>query len=399
MEGTEGMEGVVVDETPDPGSGGAEGAADEPIYYERRLERIDDGRWIAGVATGLADYFAIPVWLVRVIFLLLLGPAGLGFILYLALIAFMPHESEDISPAERMFGEMDSPGKWGGALIAVVGGLALLGAATNIDGGVLVAIALVAIGVILFQSSIGSRAAPTDEEAVATGGGGGRPPREPRPPKPPREPRPPRQRKPRERSNLGVYTLAAVLIGLGLLGSASILGWLFPGAVHYFALALLIVGGGLLVGAWFGRSRGLIVLGLALLPPVFATFAFANVGDFFDEWADDDWESAVTYVVETAPDSIDVGAGEITVDLTDTEWELGPGGRSRVTVDLGVGSSTLILPDDVDVDANLGVGAIVVDGNEVRAGFENRYRSGDGQGPVVIIDQGVGEIVIEGGER
>ena len=144
----------------------------------------------------------------------------------------------------------------------MVGGLALLGAATNIDGGVLVAIALVAIGVILFQSSIGSRAAPTDEEAVATGGGGGRPPREPRPPKPPREPRPPRQRKPRERSNLGVYTLAAVLIGLGLLGSASILGWLFPGAVHYFALALLIVGGGLLVGAWFGRSRGLIVMGV-----------------------------------------------------------------------------------------------------------------------------------------
>ena len=187
MEGTEGMEGVVVDETPDPGSGGAGGATEGPTYYERRLERIDDGRWIAGVCTGLADYFAIPVWLVRVIFFLLLGPAGIGFILYLALIAFMPHESEDESPAERMFGEMDSPGKWGGALLAVVGGLALLGAATNIDGGVIVAIALVAIGVILFQSSIGSRATPADEAPVDASGGGGRPPREPRPPRQPRD--------------------------------------------------------------------------------------------------------------------------------------------------------------------------------------------------------------------
>lgn len=403
MEGTEGTEGVVVEEAPDPGTGGADGATEEPIYYERRLERIDDGRWIAGVATGLADYFAIPTWLVRVIFLLLLGPAGIGFILYLALIAFMPHESEDESPAERIFGEMDSPGKWGGALIGVVGGLALLSAATNIDGGVLVALALVGIGVILFQSSMGGSRAPAEARDTESSGGGGRPPREPRPPKQPREPRPPRQRKQRERSNLGIYTLAALLISLGLLGSASILGWLFPGAVHYFALALLVIGVGLLVGAWWGRSRGLILLGLALLPPVFGTFAFANVDEIFDEWADDnDWDVQQVFVIEDAPDSLDIAGGEITVDLTDTEW--GPalvGDRPTMWVDMGVGQTTLIVPADVDIHASLGVGAIVVDDREVRAGFDNRYTSDDGDGPIVRVDQGVGEIeiTIEGGER
>lgn len=401
MEGTEGTEGVVVEEAPDPGTEGGGGATEEPTYYERRLERIDDGRWIAGVATGLADYFAIPTWLVRVIFFLLLGPAGIGFILYLALIAFMPHESEDESPAERIFGEMDSPGKWGGALLGVVGGLALLSAATNIDGGVLVALALVAVGVILFQSSMGgSRAAPAEPHTTESSGGGGRPPREPRPPKQPREPRPPRQRKQRERSNLGVYTLAAVLISLGLLGSAAIVGWLFPQAVHYFALALLVIGGGLLVGAWWGRSRGLILLGLALLPPVFATFAFANVDQIFDEWVDEDWDVQQVFVIEDAPDYLSVDGGDIVVDLTDTDWsEAIAGNRPTMTVDMGVGATKVIVPDDVDVEATVDVGAIVVDGDEVRAGFDNRYYSGDGEGPVVRIDQNIGEIVIEGGER
>lgn len=365
--------------------------------YERRLERIEDGRWIAGVATGLADWFNVPVWLVRIIFLLLLGPAGIGLVLYLALIVFMPHESEEYSPAERWFGEMDSPSKWGGALIAVVGGLILLGALTDVDGGILVALALVAIGVLLFQTTGAGRRASTPETEVGVDEGG-TPPRAPRPPREPKAPRPPRERKPRERSNLGAFTIAGVLIALGLLGSADIAGWLYPEAVHYFAVAVLGIGAGLFVGTWFGRSRGLILLGLALLPPLFITFAVSNADQIFEEWVVDEPPVTGTIVIDEVigTRSLDIGVGDPVVDARDAVW--GPNGR--LTIDVGAGEVRVLLPDDVDIRADLGVGEISHDGRSVAAGLGDlEYRSGDGTGPVVIIDMGIGDLSIEGGER
>lgn len=368
--------------------------------YERRLERIEDGRWIAGVATGLADWFNVPVWLVRIIFLLLLGPAGIGLVLYLALIVFMPHESEEYSPAERWFGEMDSPSKWGGALIAVVGGLILLGALTNVDGGVLIALALVAVGVLLFQTTGAGTTRTTTDAAPATEAGtdDGPPPRSPRPPREPKAPRPPRQRKPRERSNLGAFTIAGVLIALGLLGSADIAGWLHPEAVHYFAVAVLGIGVGLFVGTWFGRSRGLILLGLALLPPLFATFAVANADLIFEEWVVDEPPVTGTIVIDEVVGirRIDIGVGDPVIDARDAVW----GPDARLTIDIGAGDVRVLLPDDVDVQAYLGIGDLSHDGRSVASGLGDlQFSSGDGDGPRATIDMGIGDLSIEGGEK
>jgi phage shock protein PspC (stress-responsive transcriptional regulator) len=363
--------------------------------YERRLERIEDGRWIAGVATGLADWFNVPVWLVRVIFLLLLGPAGIGLVVYLALIVFMPHESEEDSPAERWFGEMDSPAKWGGALIAVIGGLILLGALTNVDGGILIALALVAVGVLLFQTTGAGRASPPETQVED---GAGTPPRVPRPPKEPKAPRPPRERKPRERSNLGAFTIAGVLIALGLLGSADIAGWLYPEAVHYFAVAVLGIGLGLFVGTWFGRSRGLILLGVALLPPLFATFAVANADQIFSGWGIDEPPVTGTIVVDEVIGTrrIDIGVGDPVIDARDAVW----GPNARLNIDIGAGEVRVLLPDDVDIRAELGIGEMSHDGRSVASGLGDlEYRSGDGDGPLVTIDMGIGDLSIEGGEK
>jgi len=59
----------------------------------KRLTRPKEGRVIAGVAKGLADYFSIDVTIVRAIFLLLLLPGGLpGLLPYIILWIVIPSE-------------------------------------------------------------------------------------------------------------------------------------------------------------------------------------------------------------------------------------------------------------------------------------------------------------------
>lgn len=61
---------------------------------EKRLMRVEDGRMIAGVCTGLAQYFNVDPTLVRIIFVIL-GLLGLGgVVLYLILWLIMPRASD-----------------------------------------------------------------------------------------------------------------------------------------------------------------------------------------------------------------------------------------------------------------------------------------------------------------
>lgn len=60
------------------------------------LYRSRNHRIIAGVAGGLAERFEVPVWLMRLIWLLLLLPGGLpGFLPYIVLWVIMPLEPRD----------------------------------------------------------------------------------------------------------------------------------------------------------------------------------------------------------------------------------------------------------------------------------------------------------------
>lgn len=64
---------------------------------DKQLKRIESGRMIAGVCTGLGAYFSIDPTLVRVIFVVLaIVSFALGSILlYGALWLIMPMDSED----------------------------------------------------------------------------------------------------------------------------------------------------------------------------------------------------------------------------------------------------------------------------------------------------------------
>ncbi len=59
---------------------------------EKRLTRVEDGKMIAGVCTGLAQYLGVDVTVVRLIFALLALFAAGGVLLYFILWLIMPME-------------------------------------------------------------------------------------------------------------------------------------------------------------------------------------------------------------------------------------------------------------------------------------------------------------------
>ena len=70
----------------------------------RTLSRSLDGRLIAGVALGLADYLDVDVVVVRVLFVVLTLVGGIGIPLYLAAWLLVPEEDRDESIAEQLLG-------------------------------------------------------------------------------------------------------------------------------------------------------------------------------------------------------------------------------------------------------------------------------------------------------
>ena len=64
------------------------------------LYRSREHRIIAGVAAGLAERFGIPIWLMRLFWVILLVPGGIpGIVPYLLLWVIIPLE-----PVDRSFG-------------------------------------------------------------------------------------------------------------------------------------------------------------------------------------------------------------------------------------------------------------------------------------------------------
>jgi phage shock protein C len=59
----------------------------------RKLYRARQGRWLAGVAQGMADWSGLPVLLVRLLWFLALLPGGVpGVVIYLVCWFLIPKE-------------------------------------------------------------------------------------------------------------------------------------------------------------------------------------------------------------------------------------------------------------------------------------------------------------------
>jgi phage shock protein C len=72
----------------------------------RVLMRPRDGRMLAGVCAGVADYFGLDVTLVRVIWAVLaVMTGGAGVLAYLVAWIIIPNEGQKSSVAENMVGK------------------------------------------------------------------------------------------------------------------------------------------------------------------------------------------------------------------------------------------------------------------------------------------------------
>src|SRR5688500_19589727 len=65
----------------------------------RRLTRVDEGRWLGGVAAGLGRYFDVNPLVYRIAFAALAFAGGTGLLLYLAAWLVMPSEDREESIA------------------------------------------------------------------------------------------------------------------------------------------------------------------------------------------------------------------------------------------------------------------------------------------------------------
>jgi len=131
----------------------------------------------------------------------------------------------------------------------------------------------------------------------------------------------------------------------------------------YAAAALLVVGLALVAASWFGRARGLLALGLLLVPVVVLTSVTGPL-THLDQWS----RTARTYTTPAQlPVTVDSQvAGELTVDLS----RLALHRDAAYAAHVGTGRLEVVAPADVNVAVRYTVDQGVVDapGQESRAG-------------------------------
>lgn len=280
---------------------------------------------------GLAEHTGIDVLLFRVGFAVLTLAAGAGVVLYAALWLLLP-DADGLPGPLRRWVDNRSDSRLRDVLLWAVGlviALAVLGSWFS-DGGVLVLVAIALIAYLWWRERRARElpvpdAVPHDASppvtAVALADRVARPGR--------------------PRSRLGAVTVSVMLLTLGVLAVADSSTDLSVSTAAYLGTALGVVGVGLLVGAVFGRSRGLIFLGvllLAVLLPVSLLQIDLRGGVGQELWSAD--------AVEDLQPVYRMGVGHGRLDLTGLDFSSRVA-RTRVT--LNTGYAEIVLPPDVDV--------------------------------------------------
>ena len=376
------------------------------------LHRPGEGRWIAGVALGIAHRLGIEAWIVRVGFLILVPVGGVGIFLYTAGWLLIPDEGESHSIARGWSGDR-SARRWAGVILIGLAAVVLIAETRLVRGELVLALVILGIGVLLYRGDLSPpeqqgpetldvpQAAPDDQAGEPPAG-----PPSSRPAGPPPAP-------PRDRSYLGRVTVGFGLISLGILGFLDgVVPGFNPTFRHYMALLVAVVGLGLVVGAWYGRVGGLVALGIVLVPVVLVTLVpdtvefseFSTAGDGpvvmvslasdtveFDTSAGDGHHRPAG--VDEIPDAYRLGVGSLVVDLREVDFT---GRVVAAEAEVGIGQLTVYLPQDVaaDVSGRVGIGSIRTGdhlGTTSRRGIgiTSAYTS-EGADGMVILDASVG---------
>ena len=370
------------------------------------MRRTGQGRYIAGVAGGLARHFNIDPILVRVLLVVLTFFGGAGLVAYVGLWLIVPEDGQAAAP----LGLDDRSRRVSVMVLGALAGVVALAtvAGSGFDGVWWLGPLALLVGVVLFLSERSRRAHPQQPRygEVATvphpyppQEGAAQTQQFPAPAYGPPAPTasypvppPPRRIDPRRRGPiLFWFTLALVAVGIGVLGVVDIAtdGLVLDSA--YPALALGITTAMLLIGAFWGRAGGLIALGL-----LFAAVTLGvTAGERFE--ADD-----ITHVPTSASEvrrDYEMHAGSLLLDLREVSDPAALDGR-EISIEGGAGEVRVLLPEGIDatVEATVGVGESTLLGGSV-AGLDTHNVAGadTGADPDVhlTIDLGVGSVVVE----
>ncbi len=356
-----------------------------------RLRRSASDRKVAGVAGGLARHLDVDPLVLRVAFVVLAFFGGAGLIVYGACWLLVPDEESGEAPVT-----LDERSRT--VALLVVGALAVFALVGDSWGLFWFPwpLAIIAVVVLVVMNRRDRHRPPSGSASAPSGSVGAMTPPAPGQPAPPPYAAPARpvvQVDPRRRGpKLFWFTLALVTLGVGLLGTADVAG-LDVADSAYPALAVGIIGVMLLVGAFFGRAGGLILLGLIATVGLAGATAADNV--------ESDTTSVTPPLASSVQDTYDFGAGELTLDLTEVADPEELDGRT-VRLEGGFGSIDVIVPEEmtVQVDARVGgPGGITLFDTVSGEGFDvarTTLHEGAPGAPYVNIDieLGFGEIKV-----
>ncbi|MDP9495797.1 MAG: cell wall-active antibiotics response protein, partial [Actinomycetota bacterium] len=192
---------------------------------------------------------------------------------------------------------------------------------------------------------------------------------------------PPAAQKPREHSMLGRLTVGFMLLGLGVLALLDNLPDVAvePEPRHYMALAVTILGIGLLVGAFAGRARWLIVVGVIMVP----TMLFSPVFEY--EWTSETFERSATPTSFAEVDDVyELELGNLEIDLRELPWN---GQIIEISISVDAGNVALRLPEGVGLvgSAEVSVGRVAAPGRET-SGLGNPALTFNSPGPRGTVD-------------
>jgi len=383
------------DTSPGPGSGPQPGPPPPPPTGPRsggpgsgRIRRDTAGGMLGGVAAGFARHLDVDVVWIRLAFVAAtLFGGGLGIVLYLAAWLIIPEDDGVASrtPGANAASAADGRGGafWTGVVLVGFGALLLLRTLLGPLAArlpwtspfeLLLPLALIAIGVAVYRSSVtggmtaGSAArverdAEGFEDRIERLGDELEQRTEQLSER--LEANAERRRAARSRARVAPTTFGLALVTFGALMLANALGVSGITATVALSVTLMVIGIGLLFGAFLGRGRGLIVVGLILAAIVaVATLAgqlpggveAVTVGrDGVTVEASEDMRVRPSSL-GAVPDTYEFGAGNAVVDLRDLGEDIAAAGTVRLSIAMGLGELRIILPPDVAADLRVDIG-------------------------------------------
>lgn len=372
----------------EPPSGGPSGprVTREDVKDLARLRRSSSDRKVAGVAAGIGRHLDIDPVVVRIAFVVLVFFGGGGLLLYGACWLFVPQD-------DTQQAVVNVDGRSRTAILLIAGALAALAAVGDSLGGFgfpwPLAIAAVAVAIYLAvkQTSSGGDA--------ATGEPGSNDAADPadaayaryRPPPPAPDPR-------RTGPVWFWFTLALAAVAAGVVLSLQLAGLAVPHAT-YGAVVVAACGVMLVVGAFYGRSGGLIPLGVVA---ALTTLVLSVTAPLSDQMFSVGQTKVTPDRLSELDDSYSVGMGEIKIDLTGLE-DLDVADDQDLDLDVGVGHIQVVVPENglnVEVAADIGLGEIKVFGDTYSDVATDEHHDGGVDAPVLSItaDGRIGQIEI-----